>query len=117
MYTVSKSHRLRNTIYFISLENGDVLRIAPEKLKRGSDFTELSTLHFIYSEPKFGLASAYTCVGISSTNGVECYLEIEDALNAARIGVYTGIFISVLTLAVAVPLFSSYRFLYRSKKK
>ena len=30
---------------------------------------------------------------------------------------YTGIFISVLTLAVAVPLFSSYRFLYRSKKK
>lgn len=115
-YTIRKSHRLRNTIYFISLENGDVLRIAPELLKNGDDFTELSALHFTYSEPEFGLTSTYTCVGISSTNGVECYLEIEDSLNEATTGITTGILISVLILALAILVFSSFLVVYHSKK-
>lgn len=116
-YTIRESHRTRNTIYFVFLENGDVLRITPELLKKGDDFTELSTLHFTYSKPQFGLIFAYTCVGIFSTNGAECYLEIEDSLNEATIGIYTGILISILTLSLAVTVFSSYVIVGFSKKR
>ena len=101
-YTISESHRLRNTIYFVFLENGDVLRITPELLKNDSDFTELSTLHFTYSKPEFGLMSAYTCVGISNTSGNACYMGIEDSFDEAVMGIYTGVLISIPILALAI---------------
>lgn len=114
-YTISKSHRLRNTIYFISLENGDVLRITPELLKSDYDFSEFSTLHFTYSEPEFGFVTTYTCVGISSANGDKCYMEIKDSLDEATIGVCAGVLFSILTFSLTV-LFS-YLFYFGSKKK
>jgi hypothetical protein len=116
-YTISISHRLRNTIYFVSLKNGDVLRINPELLKGANDFKELSTLRFIYSEPEFGLTNAFTCVGMSSADGDNCYMEIADSLNEATKGICIGILFSILTLAVAILLFYTYRIVYRSKKK
>ena len=116
-YNISISHRARNTIYYVSLENGDMVQITPELLKNGSDFSEHPVIHFVYSEPRFGLPSGYTCVGIYSTNNSECYMEIEDSLGNAKIGMYIGITFSIITFALAVLLFVSYLTAYHFKKK
>ena len=115
-YTISKSHRLRNTTYFISLGNGDILRITPELLENSSFLGKFPTLHFTYSEPEFGLRSAYMCVGISSTDGDECYLAFENSYEEAQQGIYTGVLITILTLVLAVLVFTSFLMVYRSKK-
>lgn len=99
-YTILESHRPRNTIYYIQLENGDVLRVTPELLKEGFDFVQFSALNFTYSEPKFGLISAYTCVNISSTNSTDCYLESKDSLDEATTGIYVGTIISFLIICL-----------------
>lgn len=102
MYTISKSHRLRNTIYYIYLENGDVLRITPELLKKGTDFTQDSTLCFMYSEPKSGRESAYTCIAISNTNGNRCYLDCDDSRTAATASTFFGAIMSFLILCLII---------------
>lgn len=102
MYTISESHRLRNTIYYVYLENGDVLRITPELLKDDRDFAQFSTLHFTYSAPKFGLVSAYTCVEISDINRNEHYIECKDSLDEATTGTYVGIIMSFIFLCLIV---------------
>lgn len=115
--TINESHRSRNTIYFVSLENGDILRISPELITNNSEFMEQSILHFTYSKPEFGFPNSYTCVGISSEDGSVCYMAVEDALESAKGKASIGVFFSVLTFALLILMLSIYFFVYHSKKK
>ena len=115
-YTISESHRSRNTIYFVSLANGDILRVTPELLADNSAFMDHSNLHFTYSKPKFGFPNSYTCVEISSEDGAVCYMAVEDVLNESKGKAYIGIFFSVLLFTLLVLMLFIYSFVYPSKK-
>lgn len=103
-FEICKARRTRNTLYFLSLENGDVVRIAPELLEDGIDLAQYSNLHFAYSAPKFGLAPAYTCIEITSIDGNRILLNDEVSKNEAKIGIYTGLFFTVLVVALIIPI-------------
>ena len=103
-FEIQKVHRTRNVIYFIYLENGDVIRADQDLLKTHCDFTQFSSLSFTYSAPKFGLKSAYTCVEITDLSGAEFYLNSDRSLKEATGCIYLGTFFSVLLAAVIILL-------------
>lgn len=103
-YEIRKSNRSRNVVYFIYLQNGDVLRLNPDLLEYRSDFLyQHFPLSFTYSAPKVGLIPSYTCVEIADINGTVSYLSSNRSLQEATAGIYLGAFFSIL-LAAAIVL-------------
>lgn len=104
-YTLTKSHPPRNTVYYATLGNGDVLRITPELLAADCDLGSYSALCFLYSVPQTGFSSAYTCVGISDMERDECYLSVDDAYAEAVGGAWVYGILSTLTLGMLAVMF------------
>lgn len=115
-FEVSKARRARNTLSFLSLENGDVVRIAPELLEDGIHLEQYSNLHFAYSAPQFGFAPAYTCIEITSIGGSRILLNDEVSKNEAKLSIYTGLFFTVLVAALIIPIAISWPTVKRKGK-
>lgn len=65
-YSVEDIHLHRNTVYFITLENGDRLILLPELVQENEFGIKYDELSFAYSVPYRPLCGAYTVVSIQS---------------------------------------------------
>lgn len=94
----TKVIRTRGAMRFVYLENGDVLQVYSELFEAPCDLGQFSSLHFVYSEPKFGIKLAYPCVGISDLNGEQWYLNLESSLKEAKQKAYGGMGFTAVSL-------------------
>ena len=101
-YEIRESRRSRNTLYYISLENGDVVRIDPELLENSESLTQYSSLHITYSTPKFGFPPVYPCIEATNIEGNMIFLSREISSNKAKLGIYTGLFLTLLVLIIPI---------------
>ena len=63
---ITTENRIRNTVYYIALDNGDIVRVNPDLLENGADLEQYEQLLIRYSEPKYGFKRAYTAAEISA---------------------------------------------------
>ena len=96
---ITTENRTRNTVYFIALDNGDIVRVNPDLLENGADLEQYERLSINYSEPKYGLKRAYTAVEISAGDNDTILLDDHATYEEAKGGAYIGfIFSGVIAL-------------------
>ena len=96
---ITNENRTRNTVYFIALDNGDIVRVNPDLLENDADLEQFEQLTIKYSEPKYGLKRAYTAVEISARNNDTVLLDDQASSEEAKSGAYIGfIFSGVIAL-------------------
>lgn len=101
-FTVKEETRTRNTIYYISFENGDVIRVNPDHIENNEEFLSNSSLHFIYSSPRYCFSSAYHCVEIKNPSNGTLYLERSVACSEAKVGIYIGFAIAFVVFLLMI---------------
>lgn len=96
---IAKENRTRNTVYILTLDNGDTVRVNPDLLESGSDLEQYEQLSIRYSEPKYGLKRAYTVAEISAGDNDTILLDDQSSYAEAKGGAYIGfIFSGVIAL-------------------
>jgi len=103
-FNITKVQRTRNTVYFFTLENGDVIRAIPELIEHGESITQFTNLRFTYATPKSGFPPAYTGVEITEQEGTAVFLTPENASEEAQKGAALGIIFFAIVLALIIPL-------------
>lgn len=107
-FSVDTRTRARNTIYIVTLGNGDVIQVNPDLIEQNMAFKSASVLRFSYSSPRYFFSSAYQCVDISDVSSDTVYLQsttsYAEAKSCACIGgVITGVFL-LFSILVALEL-------------
>lgn len=96
---ITNENRTRNTVYFIALDNGDIVRVNPDLLENGADLEQYEQLSIKYSEPKYGFKRAYNAVEISAGDNDTILLDDQATYEEAKGGAYIGfIFSGVIAL-------------------
>ena len=117
---ITAENRTRNTVYFIALDNGDIVRVNPDLLENGADLEQYEQLTIKYSEPKYGLKRAYTAVEISAGDNETILLDdqvtYEEAKGGAFIGfIFSGV-IALILISVSVGYVIAQRNIKRKKR-
>jgi len=103
---ITKENRTRNTVYFIALDNGDIVRVNPDLLENGADLEQYEQLSIKYSEPKYGFKGAYNAVEISAGDNDTILLDDQATYEEAKDGAYIGFIfsgvIALILIAVSV---------------
>lgn len=103
-FTVSKKTRVRNTIYFITLANGDVIRVNPDLVKNNEVFLSNASLQFIYSSPQYCFSSVYHCVEIRNPSDETLYLSSTTAYSEAKSLASIGLALTLLSSLLVIPV-------------
>ena len=99
---ITKENRTRNTVYFIALDNGDIVRVNPDLLENGADLEQYEQLSIRYSEPKHGLKRAYTAAEISTGDNDTILLDGQASYEEAKGGAYIGFIFSGVTALILI---------------
>lgn len=115
----------RNTLYYMVLENGDVLYTNTDEPETARALQEKDRLQFSYamrgcgyrySFPEEDIFSAYTCVEIAGVDGNDTYLMLQTSEKEAALRAVLGAFFGTLCLGLAV-IFVSPGFVTGRKRK
>ena len=99
---VSKEVRTRNTVYFLKLDNGDIIRVNPDLFKQNEDLKQYEQLSIKYSEPKHGIKRAYSAVEINAVENDTTLLDSQASYDEAKGGAYIGFAFSGVTLLILI---------------
>ena len=101
---ITNENRTRNTVYFIALNNGDIVRVNPDLLENDADLEQYEQLSIRYSEPKYGLKRAYTAVEISARDNDTILLEAQTTYEEAKGGAYIGFIFSGVIVLILISV-------------
>jgi hypothetical protein len=104
-FEIRKEHRTRNFIYFITLDNGDVLRITPELLENHQFLSNYDELHFTYISTNVYFSSEYIGVEITNTEHNIFFLDKTTTLAEYKGFVYVGASLAILILIISLPVY------------
>lgn len=104
-YSVEEIHLHRNTVNFITLENGDRLLLLPEWVEESKFDGQYKELAFAYSAPYRPLCGAYTTVNIQTTDSQTEIVETDTALKEAGISMITGFLLSAISGTIVCIIF------------
>ncbi len=104
-FTVRKQSSSKNTRYYITLENGDVVKADPDNIEDNGEFLSASSLSFTYSSPKYAFSSAYNCVEIRDAESGTVYLNSSDVYSDAKVGVYIAFAIAFVFFLITILVF------------
>ncbi len=104
-FTVRKQSSSRNTRYYITLGNGDAVRVDPDNIENNEEFMSASSLSFTYSSPKYAISSAYNCVEIRDAESGTVYLNSSAVYSDAKVGVYIAFAIAFVFFLITILVF------------
>lgn len=104
-FAVSKKTRARNTIYFITLANGDVIRVNPDLVKNNEVFLSNTSLQFIYSSPQYCFSSVYHCVEIRNPSDETLYLSSATSYSEAKSLASIGLALTLISSLFGIPVY------------
>ena len=87
---VIKESRTRNMVYFLKLDNGDIVRVNPDLLENGADLEQSEELSIKYSVPKYGFKRAYGAIEIRAGGNEAILLDMQVSYDEAKAGAYIG---------------------------
>jgi len=114
---ITTENRTRNTVYFIALDNGDIVRVNPDLLEKGADMEQYEQLSIRYSEPKYGLKRAYTVAEISAGDNDTILLDDQSSYAEAKGGAYIGFIFSVVIALILISVSVGYVIAQRNIKR
>lgn len=114
---ITKENRTRNTVYFIALDNGDIVRVNPDLLENGADLEQYEQLSIKYSEPKYGFKGAYNAVEISAGDNDTILLDDQATYEEAKDGAYIGFIFSGVIALILISVSVGYVIAQRNIKR
>ena len=99
---ITTENRTRNTVYILTLDNGDTVRVNPDLLENGADLEQYEQLSIRYSEPKHGLKRVYTAAEISTGDNDTILLDGQASYEEAKGGAYIGFIFSGVTALILI---------------
>lgn len=114
---ITTENRTRNTVYILTLDNGDTVRVNPDLLESGADLEQYEQLSIRYSEPKYGLKGAYTAVEIRAGDNDTILLDDQASYAEAKGGAYIGFIFSVVIALILISVSVGYVIAQRNIKR
>lgn len=114
---IAKDNRTRNTIYILTLDNGDTVRVNPDLLERGSDLEQYEQLSIRYSKPKYGLKRAYTAAEISAGDNDTILLDDQAIYEEAKCGAYIGFIFSGVIALILIGVSVGTAMIHKSNRR
>ena len=110
-------NRTRNTVYFLALDNGDIVRVNPDLLENGADLEQYEQLSIKYSEHKYGLKRAYNAVEISAGDNDTILLNDQVTREEVKSGIYIGFIFSGVTALILIAVGIRFVMIHKDTKR